>query len=218
MIPWIQVYSNLLTHPKTTKLADELKLSSAAVNPNVVAVGILVSLWTWAAQNAVSGDLSETSDRAIADACRWKKSPEALRKALEGAGFIDADGKLHDWDEYAVLMMASEDNRKAKTRERVKRYREAKKEETSVTCNAECNVTETLCNAPTIPDHTRPDNNISFFLSDRGAEAQAENAENVEKSVENSTSPPNFGALQKYWRGDHMDWDAYKRDRGREYV
>ena len=44
MIPWIQVYSNLPQHPKTTKLADELGLASAALNPNVLAVGLVVGL------------------------------------------------------------------------------------------------------------------------------------------------------------------------------
>ena len=99
MIPWIQVYSNLPQHPKTARLADELGLTSAAVNPNVLAVGLLVSLWTWAIQNAYNGDLSGCSDRSIAEACLWKKKPETLVKALIKTGFLDADKKLHDWDE-----------------------------------------------------------------------------------------------------------------------
>ena len=76
MIPWIQVYSNLPQHPKTSRLADELGLTCAALNPNVLAVGLLVSLWTWAIQNAYNGDLSGCSDRSIAEACLWKKKPE----------------------------------------------------------------------------------------------------------------------------------------------
>ena len=46
MIPWIQVYSNLPQHKKTSRLAEELKISSAVVDPNMVAVGILIGLWT----------------------------------------------------------------------------------------------------------------------------------------------------------------------------
>lgn len=157
MIPWIQVYSNLPQHPKTTKLADELGLTSAALNPNVLAVGLLVSLWTWAIQNAYNGDLSGCSKRAIAEACLWKKKPETLVNALQKAGFLDADMKLHDWEEYACLLVEQEENRRAKTRDRVKRYRDKKAAGCNGNSNAACNVTDTPCNAPTKPDHTIPD-------------------------------------------------------------
>lgn len=132
MIPWIQVYSNLPQHPKTSRLADELGLSSAALNPNVLAVGLLVSLWTWAIQNAYNGDLSGCSARSIAEACLWKKKPETLVNALIRSGYLDADMKLHDWDEYACLLMEQEENRRSKTREsealprqKERRYRHA---------------------------------------------------------------------------------------------
>ena len=172
MIPWIQVYSNLPQHPKTTKLADELGLSSAALNPNVLAVGLLVSLWSWAAQAAHDGDLSGCSNRAIAEACLWKKKPDTLVKALQSAGFLDEDMKLHDWEEYACLLMEQEENRRAKTRDRVKRYREKKAADGNAACNAPCNVTETPCNAPTLPYPTIPDQNSSFS-GGGGARAQA---------------------------------------------
>lgn len=161
MVPWIQVYSNLITHPKTFRLADALKLTSKDTTPNVVAAGLLISLWTWAIQNAYSGDLSACSDRAIAEAARYKKNPGAFVKALTDAGWLDPDRRLHNWDEYAHLLMEKEDSRKAKTRERVKRYRDKGKKpsspQSSAPSNAPCNVTVTPCNAPTIPNHTLPD-------------------------------------------------------------
>ena len=179
MIPWIQVYSNLPQHPKTTKLADELGLTSAALDPNVLAVGLVVSLWTWAIQNAHNGDLSGCSPRAIAGACQWKKKPEALVKAMQAAGFLDEDMKLHDWEEYACLLMEQEENRRAKTRDRVKRYRDKKTADSNADSNAPCNVTVTPCNAPTIPDLTkpnltRPNNNISGGGGDARAQAREE--------------------------------------------
>ena len=172
MIPWIQVYSNLTTHRKTGRLADELGLANSFVSPDVVAVGILISLWTWAIQNASNGDLSECSARAIAEACRWKKKPELLIDALKAARWLDEDRKLHDWEEYASLLLEQEDNRKAKTRERVQRYRENKKG----TCNADGNVTDTPCNAPTIPDQTEHNitNNNSIYLSERKEEKKGD--------------------------------------------
>lgn len=173
MIPWIQVYSNLTTHRKTGRLADELGLANSFVSPDVVAVGILISLWTWAIQNASNGDLSDCSARAIAEACRWKKKPEMLIESLKAAGWLDADNKLHDWEEYAGLLMEQEDSRKAKTRERVQRYREKKKTE----CNDSVTVTSNACNAPTIPDHTKHNiNNNSFYLSERKEEKKTPDA------------------------------------------
>ena len=129
MIPWIQVYSNLTSHRKTGRLADELGLTNNFVSPDVVAVGILISLWTWAIQNASNGDLSDCSARIIAEACRWRKKPEQLIAALKSSGWMDEDGRLHDWEEYTCLLMEQEDNRKAKTRERVQRYRDKKRTE-----------------------------------------------------------------------------------------
>lgn len=185
MTPWIQVYSNLTSHRKTGRLADALGLANSFVSPNVVAVGILVSLWTWAVQNASDGDLSGCSARAIAEACRWNKKPDALVSALMDSGWIDPDKKLHDWEEYVLLLMEKEDNRKAKTRERVQRYREKQKEEKKPSderyetpeidedvtpCNGYRYVSDTPCNAPTITipyhNHTIPEDNNSIYLSE----------------------------------------------------
>lgn len=156
MIPWVQIYSNLPQHRKTSKLAEELKISSAAVDPNVVAVGILIGLWTWAIQNAYDGDLKDCSARTIANACQWKKKPETLVQALMKTGWIDEDMQLHDWKEYALLVIDQEENRKQKTRERVNRYRRKKSDECNATKSVTCNITDTQCNASTKPNHTRP--------------------------------------------------------------
>lgn len=174
MIPWIQVYSNLPQHKKTSRLAEELKISSAVVDPNMVAVGILIGLWTWAIQNAYDGDLSECSARTIANACQWKKKPETLVAALKKTGWLDADMRLHDWEEYAVLLIDQEENRKAKTRDRVNRYRSKKAASCNVTQCATCNVTDTLCNAPTVPNLTKPDQLFSGGGDDARARASEE--------------------------------------------
>lgn len=127
MIPWIMVYTNILSHPKTGRLVDALGLKSPFAEPEVIAAGMLVSLWTWAAQNVYHGDLSECSDRVIAQACRWKKDAGKLVQALQECGWLD--GKvLHDWDEYAELYINMEDNRKANDRERARNYRARKRD------------------------------------------------------------------------------------------
>lgn len=182
MIPWIQIYSNLIHHPKTTNLADELGIRSADANPNAVAAGMLVSLWLWAAQNATDGDLSGCSDRAIAEAAEYKKKPSAFVSALIKTKWLDEDRKLHKWEEYASLLQDMNDRQKANTAERVRRLRERRKQEKTVTetpessadvtpsqalpdeernaCNGYSNVTVTQCNAPTLPNLTLPNNTL----------------------------------------------------------
>lgn len=128
-VPWIQVYSNLHTHPKTGRLVDELGIKSADADPEVVAVGLLVCLWSWACQNAHDGNLSGVSYRTIANAARWKKSPEKLVNALVSCGFIDENMKLHDWEEYAELFILREEYKREQNRRRVKECRDRKKAE-----------------------------------------------------------------------------------------
>ena len=163
MIPWIQVYSNLPTHKKTSKLAETLSLPSSSVGATVIASGLLVCLWSWAIQNAYDGDLSDCSAETIAEACRWKKSPQKLVEALKESGYLDNDMKLHDWEEYALLLIDAEDNRKEKVRARAKKYREKRK--SSRDDNVTHRVTECDDNvtrhAPTIPYQTIPDHNVT---------------------------------------------------------
>lgn len=154
MIPWIQVYSNLPGHKKACKLRDGLGFSA-----NYQAVGVVVCLWSWAAVNAPDGNLAGYSDRDIADAVGWRKSPSKLLSELVHAGFIDrGDGvfRIHDWEEHAALLMDSDAQQRKNTRERVQRYRERKKQKENAACNAGGNVTGNACNAPTLPNLTLP--------------------------------------------------------------
>ena len=171
MIPWIQVYSNLLQHPKTYALADELKLGSKDVTANAVAAGMMISLWCWSAVNATDGILGRCSDRAIAEAAGYKKNPTTLVTALIKTGWLDGDKKIHDWDEYATLLMDIAENQKKKTNARVQKHRDKKKRI--------CNVTDTQGNVPTIPNHTIPNHNVTQsgnkpMLPGAAAEAPAE--------------------------------------------
>lgn len=195
MIPWIQVYSNLTKHPKTYALADELKLSSKDASPNAVAAGMLVSLWLWAAQNATDGDLSKCSARAIADAAEYKKSPTAFVAALEKTKWLDAGGKLHDWDEYATLLNDLNERQREQTKKRVERHRARKKRdgngdvthECNVTGNVtkkDCNATDTPCNAPTIPNHTLPNHTIITDTVKKPVDG------NVRNTAANPSAPP----------------------------
>lgn len=174
--PWIQVYSNIIAHPKTHNLSEELELKCAAVKPNVVAAGLVVSLWCWAAQNAVDGDLTGLSAAAIADAAGWRKKPKTFYDAMVKVGFIDEseDGvQLHDWMEYAWLLHEQTENRKENDRKRAKNYRDRKKAQSSQQNHGDASrerhgdeavsVTQSSQqnHAPTIPNHTIPNHSTT---------------------------------------------------------
>ncbi len=187
MLPWIQVYSNLPEHPKIYALVDRLKLRR-----NSEAVGIVVSLWLWAAKNAPDGDLSGFPDRAIAAAVGYSAgfAPKICAVLVE-CGWLDSKSSggylIHDWEDYAALLMEVSKKQKQQGKARVARYRKkfftendaaetespliatkidnssskcnAKISVTQVKCNAENAVTDDQCNAPTRPDQTEPNHN-----------------------------------------------------------
>lgn len=157
MSPWIQVYANLPSHRKTCKMRDALGIKN-----NYEVVGLLVCLWTWMAVNAPSGSLAGFSDRDIAEAAGYRKTPAKFRAALVDAGFLDQleDGSLavHDWDEHAGLLQDALEEQKRKTRDRVRKHREKKK---AAVFDSNCNVTSNGCNAPTKPNLTKPNLDIS---------------------------------------------------------
>ena len=183
MIPWIQVYANIITHDKTYALAEALHIK------NYAAVGIMVSLWSWAAINATNGDISSYPPRAISDAVGWNgKRPEDFYQTLLEVRLIErADNRVvvRNWEKYAQLLIDSEAIQKEKAAERVKKHRERKRS-SNVTCNADCNVTVTPCNAPTVPNLTVP--NLTVINSgggERNTHAK-ENEDSVENPVDNS--------------------------------
>lgn len=170
------------------------------MNGNYAAIGIVVSVWLWAAQNATDGDLSDYAPEDIADAIGWKKPAGKLLDALVDTGFIDRaeDGSLtiHDWDEHAAMFQSSVEAQREKNRQRVQRYRERKRNGGNADVTPPCNKPVTsdvtgdvtlhtaLQVAPvmplpyqTIPDHTKP-NHISGGV-DASAPARTATAEEL---------------------------------------
>lgn len=169
MLPWIQVYSNLADHPKIYALVDRMKLRR-----NSEAVGIVVSLWLWAAKNAPDGDLSGFPERAIADAVGYSSSYAGkLCQLLVETRWLDETENgyaLHDWVEYAPAIIDMYEKDKNRTRERVRKFRERRRSITSnetvsqQTCNVTCNVTSDKCNAPRL-DKTTEDKRREEHMS-----------------------------------------------------
>lgn len=169
MLPWIQVYSNLADHPKIYALVDRMKLRR-----NSEAVGIVVSLWLWAAKNAPDGDLSGFPERAIADAVGYSSSYAGkLCRLLVETRWLDETENgyaLHDWVEYAPAIIDMYEKDKNRTRERVRKFRERRRSTTpnetvsQQTCNVSCNVTSDKCNAPRL-DKTTEDKRREEHMS-----------------------------------------------------
>lgn len=121
-MPWIESHQELRNHPKTKRLARELRISVAA------AIGHLHCLWWWATDYAPDGDLTEYEDWEIADAALYEgKNTEKFKDALIFAGFLDnTDGRLllHDWNDYAGKNV----QQRKRAVERMQRSRSKKKE------------------------------------------------------------------------------------------
>jgi len=115
-VSWIESHQSLRDHPKKDQLAE---LLWDPMMPTEVAefatIGLLHCLWWWAIDFAEDGDLSRFTDHQLAKGCRFLGEGAYLRAALKAAGFLDEDGVLHDWHEYAgKLIQAREKDRQRK--------------------------------------------------------------------------------------------------------
>lgn len=113
---WIQVHQTLKDHRKVYSVADALDVDPAH------ALGLLVSFWLWALDNAPSGSLDGISNRMIARAAQWNGNADEFAEALKTADLLDetADGglELHDWQEYTGSLIEKRESEKIRSRNR----------------------------------------------------------------------------------------------------
>ena len=113
---WIQIHQQLKDHRKVLAAADELDIEPAHM------LGLLISFWLWAIDNAPDGSLAGISDRMIARAAQWDKDPEEFVAALTSASLLDVteDGvlEIHDWSEYTGKLIEQRENEKNRSRAR----------------------------------------------------------------------------------------------------
>jgi hypothetical protein len=145
-VAWIESHSTLARHPKTLRLARRLSVSVPT------AIGHLHLLWWWALEYTRDGDLSGFDDEEVAVACVWEGEPAAFRAALTAAGFLDACGVIHDWDDYAGKLL---DQRKANA-EKQARWRNRHRLSSIESPNRDVTVTEPVRTAATVPNPTEP--------------------------------------------------------------
>ena len=145
---WIESHQALAQHPKTLRLADELKCSVPA------AIGYLHLLWWWALDYAAEGLVREDQQRMVARACLWKGKPELLWKALLDVGFMEPAElpgvvKIHDWMDYAGRLVL----KRAANADRMKRARAAHVQNTF---EARAGATVPDSTVPTVPNQPDP--------------------------------------------------------------
>lgn len=174
---WIQVDDSIREHDKIYNLADVLNIS------NAYAVGLMVCFWTWAAVAAPDGDVTNFPPRAISQAAGWDKDgakgAQEFYNDLLKIRFLEKhdDGTVHirNWEQHAALLLDYIDKQKEKTRRRVQKYREKKRENVTLHVTqskaqsvTQCNVTETLQKRnvtplpipkSTLPKSTLPESN-----------------------------------------------------------
>jgi hypothetical protein len=103
MTPWIKTDTSLPRNLKTARLARYLAIDRAH------AVGIAVCLWTWAIENAESGEIKRDDWPSVAENILWRGESEELLQALLDSGFLDDSGAgkvaIHDWQEWAGALL-----------------------------------------------------------------------------------------------------------------
>lgn len=96
---WIEAHQSLADHPKLIMASEILGVSEAQI------IGHLMYLWWWALDRAPTGELSQYKPRIVERAARWEGAHGVFYAALLEVGFIDADGAIHDWHEYAGRLL-----------------------------------------------------------------------------------------------------------------
>lgn len=93
----------------------------------------------------------------------WEGDPDEFVAALHDAGFLDPDGKIHDWDQYTGRVVAQRES----NRERQRRFREKQRQDVTGDATPEpdrptptITVTSPLRNGATKPNHTVPNQTI----------------------------------------------------------
>lgn len=113
---WLQIHQSLKEHRKEYAVADHLDIEL----PH--AMGLIISFWLWALDNAPTGSLGSISNRMIARAARWNGNSDDLVDAFKSAELLDEneDGELeiHDWNDYAGTLIERRESERQRSRDR----------------------------------------------------------------------------------------------------
>lgn len=175
---WIQVHQQLKDHRKLLTAADELGIEP----PHML--GLLISFWLWALDNAPSGSLDGIGSRMMARAAQWSGDPDAFVEALTTAGLLKStpDGlEIHDWYEYTGKLL----DRRESEKNRARRRRAAA---AASSAGQPQDVRSTSAGRP--PDGTQDDRQTSCGREEKSRVDQSR----ADKSIEDTSSSAPNGA------------------------
>jgi hypothetical protein len=85
---YIRLMTGFYTHRKTLRLKARLGNDAYWVVPRI---------WSYCAENQPDGDLKDYTAQEIAMLVAYEGDANAMLEALKCCGFIDDDGRIHDW-------------------------------------------------------------------------------------------------------------------------
>lgn len=116
---------------------------------------------------AQDGDLTRYDDADVADGALWDGDPEAFIVALQDAGFLDSDRRLHDWDDYAGRLIEQREQNRERMRKARARRATARAEHVQDTCGERAaNVHRTCSERAGLPNLTQPQPNTTVPKED----------------------------------------------------
>lgn len=126
---WLELHQSVAWHRKTIALSKELGVRRPE------ALGLISTLWLWALEHAQDGRLGHLTDREVAAAAGWHRKPATFVLAAHTVGYLDDDGSIHDWHDFAGRLIErrqsdlerKRDDRDQKHREREERAAERRR-------------------------------------------------------------------------------------------
>lgn len=162
---WIELHQTLPRHPKLFRLAAKLRI------PRAQAAGHLTFLWLWTLDYSPTGDLSAFGPAEISAAADFGGDADAFVVALRETGWVEADGHIHDWMEFAGRIVIEREQSKA----RMRTFREQQKALRARLANVP--VTNTERSELPNPTQPNPTKNASPSPRARGSESWPSQAE-----------------------------------------
>lgn len=172
---WIELHQTLPRHPKLLRLAGRLRIHPAQ------AAGHLTFLWLWTLDYAPTGDLSAFGPAEISAAACFPGDAEQFHRALMETGWLDKDGQVHDWHEYAGRLL--EERVQAKERMRKYRLRERSTNDPEQNNSRNSSGSSTGQQEPKSPSNTRASRAAVSAAAESGNKHNHQNRPETEDSV-----------------------------------
>jgi hypothetical protein len=118
---YIKLFSAFFTHRKTVRLRARIGDDAFWIPPR---------LWAYAAENQPDGDFSGYTSEELAMLLGCDKHASSIRQALLEVGFLDSNGKIHDWEQHNGYHQAFSERAKAAAAARWGKKEKKQKKET----------------------------------------------------------------------------------------